>query len=200
MKRLKQLTALFCLMSVWFTGCGQAKVPETIEASTVIVSDKGQVTAHLVADFDKSYYDLAELTSMAEAEATEFNEAKQSEDKVVVERAELLGDARVMLTYRFDTWETYTEFNEGQLFYGTVNEAEEKGYISGIALKSVKDGSVLSEEQLKQYGDKEVIITDADADIYCPRKVAYVSEGVSVNEDGSIAAAQAEELVYILMK
>ena len=37
-------------------------------------------------------------------------------------------------------------------------------------------------------------------DIYCPGKVIYISENAAVNEDGSVATAKAEGLVYILIK
>ena len=202
MKKRKQLAALGCMAVICLTGCGAAKAPEAIETSTVVVTEKGKITAHLVADFDKTYYDMSELTTMAKEEAEEFNSSKLSSDEkpVVVEQAELLDNSRIKLTYQFDSWETYTEFNEGKLFFGTVNEAAEEGYLSGATLKSVRDGSTMTEEQLKQDGDRKMIITDADADIYCPGKVIYISEGAAVNEDGSVAAAQADGLVYILMK
>ena len=38
------------------------------------------------------------------------------------------------------------------------------------------------------------------ADIYCPGKVVYISEGAAVNGDGSVSSAEAEGLVYILIK
>lgn len=202
MKRWKQLAALCSMAAICLTGCGEAKVPEAIGASTVVVSEKGQITVHLVSEFDKSYYDLKELTAMAEEEVAEFHasDPKGNTDSVSVEQAELLENAKVKLTYRFDTWEDYTRFNEGQLFYGSVEEAAEKKLFSGVSLKSVKDGTVIGEEQIKQDGRRMMVITDADADIYCPGKVIYISEGAAVNEDGSVAATKAEGLVYILMK
>lgn len=201
MKRFMRFVFSLCLTAVFLTGCGQAGVPEEIETSAIAVSGKGKITAYLVADFDKAYYDLSELTSMATEEAAEFNAAKQAGDvaSVVVEKVELLGEAKVKLTYQFDSWKVYSEFNEGMLFYGTVKEAAEKGYTSGAVLKSVKDGSVMSEEELLQNGDKMLIVTDAAADIYCPEKVTHVSDGASLNEDGSVAV-QTENIVYILLK
>lgn len=201
MKKSMRLAALLCLTAACLAGCGAAQVPEDPQTSAVAVSGKGQITAYLVADFDKAYYDLAELTAMAEEEAAAFNAAQTGDGTpVTVESAELPEDGKVKLTYRFDGWESYSEFNGTQFFYGTVTEAAEKGYISGAVLKSVKDGSALGEEALAENGDKMIIVTDADADIYCPSKVTYVSDGVSLNEDGSVAAAQAEKPVYILLK
>lgn len=202
MKRFMCFVFSLCLTAVFLAGCGQAGVPEEIEASAIAVSEKGQITAYLVGDFDKSYYELSELTSMAMEEAAEFNGTVQEGDAVPVtlEEVELLGETKVKLTYRFESWEVYSAFNEGRFFYGTVSEAAEKGYIAGAELKSVRDASLLSGEELMQYGDKLLIITDVAADIYCPKKVTYVSDGVSLNGDGSVAAAQADNTVYILLK
>lgn len=201
MKRFMRLVVSLCLTAVCLAGCGASGVPEEIGTSAIAVSGKGQITAYLVADFDKAYYDLAELNAMAAEEAAAFNAAQAGDGTpVTVEEAELLENGKVKLTYQFDGWESYSKFNETQLFYGTVEEAAGKGYTSGIALKSVKDGSLLDEEELVKNGDKLLIITDAAADIYCPSKAAYVSDGVSLNEDGSVAAAQAEKPVYILLK
>jgi len=202
MKRFGQPVAILCLALVCFVGCGQAKVPETIESSVVAVSSRGQITAYVVEDFGKAYYDLTELSSMAAEEVSEFNDEKQSDGKwaVAMDGVEPLEDGKVKVTYRFSGWEAYTEFNEEMIFYGPVSEADEKGYIGGASLKSVKDGTLMDEALLKQNSDRKVIITNVRADIYCPASVAYVSEGVSVNADGSVAATQAEGLVYILLK
>jgi hypothetical protein len=106
----------------------------------------------------------------------------------------------VKLTYQFSDWETYTSFNEDSLFYGTVSEADEKGLLKGVVLESVKDGSELSEEQVREKDSKMLIVTDVSADIYCPAKVTYVSKGTSLNEDGSVVSPGEEQTVYILLK
>ena len=38
------------------------------------------------------------------------------------------------------------------------------------------------------------------ANIYCPGKVTYISEGAVVNADGSVSSFEAEGPVYILLK
>jgi hypothetical protein len=200
MKKRRGLAVLCSVVLVGCTGCGQS-VPENIESSAIAISDKGQVTAYLVDDFDRDYYDLQELSDMAASEVADFNASGAAEDaSVEVGQAESLGEDRVRLTYQFTDWEAYSSFNEESLFYGTVAEAEERGLLSGIELESVKDGSALTEEQIKEKGSKMLIVTDASVDIYCPAKVSYVSEGVSLNEDGSVAASETQEKRYILLK
>lgn len=204
MKKYVRAAAASCLLTVFLAGCGGTKVPDIIKAPTVSVSEKGQISAWLVEDFAKEYYSLSELAAMAAKEAAEFNAAAGGAGAaaVTVEKVETLpgNEKKVVVSYRFDGWESYTAFSEGTLFYGTVGEALQKGYDSGVVLKSVADGTLLAGEQLKQAADKYVIITDVKADIYCPAKVTHVSGGAALNEDGSVDTAGAEQTVYILLK
>lgn len=200
--RRRALIGILCVVMLSLSGCGQTGIPEEIESSAVAVSKKGQIEVHLIGEFSEPYYDLSGLTLLAMEEADEFNAEKKSEDDsvpVTVEGVEMSGETRVKVSYRFDNWKSYTEFNDDELFYGTVSEAAEKGYISGVVLKSVKDGTLMNEEQLKQE-DRMMIITNVPADIYCPGKVTHISDGAALNKDGSVAAAEAEKMVFILLK
>jgi hypothetical protein len=200
MNKMRGLAVLGGLIVLGLAGCGQS-VPENVESSAIVISDKGQVTFYLVDSFDRDYYDLQELSDMAAEEVADFNASAQTEGySAQVEQAQSLGEDRVKLTYQFSDWETYTFFNEDSLFYGTVSEADEKGLLKGVVLESVKDGSELSEEQVREKDSKMLIVTDVSADIYCPAKVTYVSKGTSLNEDGSVVSPGEEQTVYILLK
>lgn len=201
MKKLGKaaLAVWFCI--VLLAGCGEAKVPDVVTAPTVAVSKEGEVRVWQVGEFDKSYYNLAELGNMASQEAQDYNSAAGKE-AVTVEKAESLedGSGRVVVCYRFDNWESCSGFGEDTLFYGTVKEAAVNGFYTDAAMKSVKDGSVLDAGLLGQSEGDYLLVTDMKADIYCPGKVTYISEGAVVNGDGSISSSEAEGLVYILMK
>lgn len=203
-KRCAGLAAVCCLLTVALAGCGSVKVPDVIEAPTVSVSNKGQISVWLVGDFGKDYYDLSELTAMAAEEAAEFNASVGNEGReaVTLEKVETLPDneSKVVVSYRFDGWESYTAFNEETLFYGTVGEAIQEGFDTKIVLRNVEDNTLIAGEQFRQASEKHVIITDVKADIYCPGKVTYVSGGAVLNADGSVDTAQAEGTVYILLK
>lgn len=71
----KFLTAgLSGLLILSLTGCGQAaKLPETVENTSLVVEKDGKVTSYLVNTFDKDFYNLDGLTQMVEEEAEEFN-------------------------------------------------------------------------------------------------------------------------------
>lgn len=194
-----------CMLAIlMLAGCGQAKLPDAIDVTSLVVTDKGEVTSYLVAEFEKEYYNISELTTMAVSEVAEYNTEHQTGTSipVTVEKVEALeSDAdKVMLTYKYDSTESFMDYDESILFYGTVSEAADAGYDLNVILTNVKDGTLFSEAQLLQETDRYLLITDEKARIYCPKKVTHVSDGAVYEEDGSVDGTQAESTIYILMK
>jgi len=200
----KGRVAIGILTALFLVGCGQAKVPDKVEVSTLAIAGDGTVTSYLVDVFDKEYYDISELTSMAISEAAEYNTEKQSDKTVpvTVDKIEALkdGSQKIVVTYKYDSTDTFSDFNGSILFYGTVQEALDAGYDFKESLKSVKDGSLMSKEQILAESGKHVVITDEKAKIYCPEKVTYISEGAVYESDGTVDGTQTEDTVVILMK
>ncbi len=200
MKRLGRLAGILCVCAIFLAGCGGAKVPETVDKPTVFVGKEGEITVWQVGQFDKAYYQLSELASMAEREAAAYNAEKGKEAAVTVEKTEALDGGKAMVVYRFDGWESCTDFGEDHLFFGTVKDAATNGFDMGTPMKSVKDDSMLDVGLLGQSYGEYLLVTDIKANIYCDRRVVYISASAAVNEDGSIKPSEEEDLVYILMK
>ncbi len=207
MRRAGKLVAGLCLAALLCAGCGQEQGPATVKENALVISDKGEVTAFVVGELDRSYYDREELANMARAEADAFNERYKTGEQalVSVEQVEPLEETgKVVVTYHFDSADSYSQFmgqyEDSSLFYGTVAEAASRGYLSGAGLADVKDGTSLTEEGLKQHGERYLVITSAKASVYCPAKVTHVSKGAAMNEDNSVGTFQAEGTVYILLK
>ena len=195
-----RLAAILSLCLLCLAGCGEAKVPEIVESPSVAVDKGGEVSVWQIGVFDKTDYVLAELQDMAVKEAAQFNSSSGSDAAVAVEKVEALEGGKVVVAYRFDGWESCSAFLEEDLFYGTVADAVTKGIDRGAALKSVKDDSPFSQEQLLSEADKRLIITDMKANIYCPGKVTHISQGASVNEDGSIDTTGVEGTACIMLQ
>ena len=198
MRKYGRLAVLLCLCALFLGGCGGAKVPDVVEVPTVSVDKDGIITVWQIGECDKAYYNLAELSAMAESEAAQYNAEKGREGAVVLEKAEALDAGKVMVVYRFDGWESCSDFCEEKLFFGTVQEAAQNGFDTDIAMKSVKDGAAPAAGLLQETG--KLVVTGMKADIYCSGKVAYISEGAAVNGDGSIKSSGETELTYILLK
>lgn len=202
MKKNRRFASLACLLAAALVGCGQTGVQENVNSTTISVDRNGGVIYYLTGELDKDYYSLSELSAMAAEEADEFNRGAGEKASVVVDKVEMLQEdqGKVLIVYRFDGYASFNLFNQGKLFYGTVEEAFSQGIMADVRMKSVRDEDVKTEEQLRQDGAKKLIVTNERAVIYCPSKVAYISEGAVLNEDGSVDASIADGTVYILMK
>lgn len=211
MRKIGKLMIVFCLCAVFLAGCGEAKVPEIVSTTTVEVGQDGQITLWLIGEFDNADYTLSELASIAREEVARFNTSRGAgtTEAVLIEKVEAVPDGgkKVAVVYKFPGWKECTEFigndlffGTNQLYYGTVGDAGSNGYDTGVSLRNVKDNTLLSGEGLAQLSGQKVVITDLGANIYCPGRVTHISDGATVNEDGSINSFNAEGLVYILLK
>ena len=217
MKKMRMPGAILVLFAILLSGCGKSKVPKDIRESTLVIDSNSRVTAYLVEEFDKNYYNLSELTTMAQMQAAEFAGVQF----VSVENVQD-DNSRVVINYQFDETDSYEKFTGDELFYGTVAEVIQQGYDSGISMLSVKDGSILTTEKLLQKLGQHFIIyypipvkpeevklnpeseEHRQISIYCPEAVEYVSQGAVVNQDGSITISWVLGNdyipVYILLK
>ncbi|MCM1542765.1 MAG: hypothetical protein NC121_16085 [Blautia sp.] len=207
MKKISKTVLGVLLIVLMMTGCGGARVPDTIDKPMLAIAKGGEVTEYLVGEFSaKDYYSVSELSSMAAEEAAQYNTARQAgtATPVKLEKVEALedGSGRVCIVYQYDSAESYTGFNEADLFYGTVEEAAGQGYSVDIELRSVgaKEEQTLTAAQLKEAVDRQLIIAPCGVYVYCPRTVEYISANAAMAGDGSVDGTAAESPVYILLK
>lgn len=205
MSRYRKAGVCLLLCMCMFTGCGQAKLPEEVEVDTISVDKDGVVNSYLVRDFDKDYYNIDDLRSMAVEEAAAYNTQKAvgNNTPVTVENVDLITGAgtRARVEYTYSSGEMFSDFSENDLFYGTVEFAIASGEWKASALVAVKDSAEVTGEMItEKYSDKHLIITDAKAMIYCPYQVLCFSKGAVLNEDGSVDPSLVDGECVILMK
>lgn len=202
----KFLTAVLSgLLMLSLSGCGQAaKLPAEVLNTSLVVEKDGSVVSYLVNTFDKDFYDVAGLEEMVRSEADEFNAAHRDagETPMTVRTVQMLeAGATVQVVEEFDSTDSYAEYNEQNLFYGTRVEALAQGISVDLGLVNAADGTPADSDKLSKALEKgHLIITNASAYIYCPYPVLYVSEGVVMGEDGYVDASQSDGVVTILMK
>ncbi len=201
MGKSKWVIALLAVMSLLIAGCGKTKLPAACEEPTLFIEKDGAVTVFFVGEFDRDYYDLDELKSMAESDIEEFNKHNflagdpDAELLNVCETAE--GSGIVNVIGRFPNADAYTEYmDEEHLFIGTVGEAFAEG-CDDVTLASVKKGEMILSEAKPE---NKLIITDEQLKVICPGKVAAVSGGAQIVSDDIVDTAGCEGMVYILLK
>lgn len=198
-------TVLSGILVLSLSGCGQtAKLPEEVVNTSLVVEKDGKVISYLVNTFDKDFYSLDGLEEMVKNEAEEFNAAHTDtpEEALTVKTVQALGDgAMVQVVQEFDSADSYAEYNGQDLFYGTRVEALAQGSPVNKELVNAADGTPADPDKLEKALEKgHLIITNANAYIYCPYPVLYISEGVVMGEDGYVDASQSDGVVTILMK
>ena len=199
------LCSILCLAMLLLGGCGQTEVPDTLSVPAISVTNKGKVTAYLIEDFDKDYYDLAELQALVTEELAEFNSShKTAEGQDTVKMISLTeatdGSQTVKLVLEFRNIASYTEYTGMELFYGTVTQAYEAGCDLDKELTSVKDGSTIDKMGIYEHGNKYILIAREKVRIYGPGKALYISTGAALNDDGSVDPSDTEDSTYIIMK
>ncbi len=214
------LCMILCL-AMLLIGCGKVEVPEDLLVPAIAVTGKGEVTAYLVEDFEKDYYDLEELRTMVEKELGEFNESHREEgsEEDIVRMVSLkvyqpneialledngqLSDVplpKVVLALQFKDAAAYEAYTGRDLFYGTVAEANQAGYDLAVELASVKDGTVIGKSQIYNKGNSHLLISQDNVRIYGPTKARYISPEATMNEDGSVEPSDTKDYTYIIMK
>ncbi len=195
--------SILCLVML-FSGCGQVEVPQDLMVPAISVTGQGEVTAYIVEDFDKDYYDLAELRTMVEDELSKFNEIHKNDlgmEAVRLTSLTVAGEVpKAVLVLIFRDTSCYKDYFGKDLFYGTVAQAQESGYDLDVELVAVKDGKIIGKKEIFGMGSSRLLIVSDDVRIYGPGKPQYVTSKAAVNEDGSVEPSDTEDNTYIIMK
>ncbi len=205
-KYLTTILILTVFMILSLCGCGeQEEIPVT--EPTLEITAEGELIAYLVEDFDKEYYDLAELDAMVRQEVAEFVKeqalvTENGKQGMSVETVSMAADgsAKVVVGLRFAGTDIYEMYFERGIFYGTVAEAQEAGYGLSAALVSVKDGEIFTEESSKKHARRKILITEDPVIIRCPKEVLYIGTNTSLTEEGFVDGTHSEGLNLIIMK
>ncbi len=205
-KILAAILMLTSFMSFSFVGCGEKEVIPVTEPTVEITAD-GELIAYLVEDFDKEYYDLAELEAMVREEIAEYVKTQAlvtetGKEGMAVESVAMAADGskKVVVELRFDNDEIYADYFDVEAFYGTVAEAEAAGYGLSAALISVKDGEIFTDELAKKNSRRKILVIEDSVIVRCPKDVLYVGTNASLTEEGFVDCTQGEGLNLIIMK
>ena len=183
-------TALFTL-----SACGGGN-----EQTTSVEIDKdGRITNVIYEPFDQEYYDITELSDMAANEISEYN-VEYSNEKISLEKAELVeDDSFAKLTMNYTSASDYSHFNQVSLFYGTVEEAMDKGYTISNALVNA-DGENIEGDYIEKHKEKHIVITSDKSNIKTPYNIEYMSKGVTLKDKKeAVLSAVTMDTVQLLL-
>ncbi len=201
MKCIKQVTlaAVLLVGAMAVTGCGQ----QDKNVSTISIDKDGKISYLIYEDFSEDYFDIQELSDMASEEIAEYNSEYISE-KVKLDSVESVkGDdgSFVKMIMDFESSDDFTNFNQESLFYGTVEEARDKGYtVSGSLVD--KDGEKLPDDFLEEHAERHIIITTDKIRMVAPFNIEYATKGVKLSgkKEAELADVTADTVQLLLSK
>lgn len=171
---------IFCViltLLLSLTACGMKNTETDADVSTIIIDKDGKIVSKIVEDFDEVYYSEDELKDMIGQEIATYNKAK-GEEKISFKSCEKV-DNSVVVQLSFASSEDYSEFNGVELFVGTVQQAYQKGYDLNLSMKD-ETGKEVGKDEILSLGDNQIIISDENIGIVSNKKIAYVSDGITL--------------------
>lgn len=182
-RRAGALLTAFLIPSILLLGCGN----NNISTTTLSISKDGKVRSTIVEDFGESYYDLQELSDMAAKEVSVYNSEYISE-KVFLESATEDEESKVVtMVMSFNSTSDYSHFNQVSLFYGTLQEALDKGYKVSEDLVD-KDGNILGQEGINENLEKHIVITTDKSNIVTPYNISFMTKGTQLKNKKEAAS------------
>lgn len=202
MKRWQQTTTIVIMLMILMcviAGCGKVNASPS-DMDTLSFQKDGRIMQTIVDDFDQNYYDVDELSAMTQKKIDLYSD---DEDDIVCEAVEE-NDGMVTVKISYKTDSDYTDFNDRELFFGTVKEASTAGY--AIKDMVVDNGESISDATLEQIENNHVAIIQTVAgeelgvNVY--GKILYVSSEVtqSGKKGAIIHAGEADKLSCIVFQ
>ncbi|MCM1173818.1 MAG: hypothetical protein NC341_02070 [Blautia sp.] len=184
---------LIMMTAVWMlAGCGSEEAPDR---NTVSIQKDGTIRQVIVDQFEQEYYNIEELEALAQ----EKIDRSGSGGTIACESVKADGENIIVeMTYQADN--DYTDFNNRELFCGTVSEASAQGYaLQGLVSQ---DGTAVSGEDIP--GENRIVIIQTKAgevlDVNVYGKIVYTSGNITLSgkKDALIDAGENDVVSYVI--
>lgn len=195
---MRNWTKILMIMTVagMLAGCGSEAAPDR---NTLSIQKDGTIRQTIVDQFEQEYYNIEELESLAQ----EKIDRSGSGERIVCESVKADGESIVVeMTYQTDN--DYTDFNNRELFSGTVSEASAQGYVMKDLVGP--DGTAVSEEEVSSAGENRIVIVQTKAgealDVKVYGKIIYTSGNITFSDkkDAVIEAGEADMISYVIFQ
>ncbi len=196
---LRALLVLLLCQMMLFAGC--AGTVEKQDATGIAVDKNGVITGTIVETFEKDYYSVEGLEAMVNEEIAEIGN-----DGITLQTVELIenGEAdgkNVRLIMEYNGYEAYKAFNGKDVFFGTVEEAQNAGYVFLCDFVNDKGEAVnVDKVSLMDLKASKVLILEEEILVSLPGKVLYMTAGTELIDNKNIQARNGAELTYVIMK
>lgn len=186
---------LILAVSFGLIGCGQDKAPEV---SSVSIGKDGTIAHQIVGGFEQNYYEVDGLKELAESRVAEYC-ADNGEESVTLASVEEK-DGSVLIGLNYATDRDYSDFNNRELFVGTLTEAENRGYpLEAVAFISA-DGKPMEIGFMEERDKKQIVIIatkpSEELVVNTYGKVLYINQSATSDLDVSFTGKKAVYIKY----
>jgi len=183
---------------LFVTGCGDKN--GSLTENTIIVEKKGKITEAIIERFDKPYYNANELELMIKDEIADYGKLSGSKSNANLASYES-GDGLVKAYIEFTSPQDYSSFNDTEFFFGTISEAEDKGYSMDVTLRNIKEGGTIGKMDLLNMGKYHIIISNEAVQIKSYGDMLYSTANVElINDRLARISSDSSGLAYIIVK
>jgi hypothetical protein len=194
MKKCTAILAALALSVGLLSGCG-----DTYEAteSTVFVEKDGTILSTDIEAFDPSSYDESGLQTYVEETIREYTE-EHGKDSVKLKDLSF-ADGKATLSIEYASVKDYSEFNEIEMFTGSVAEALAAGYTFDGEYYEFQNGnqSLCDASAFLNTDGYKVVIIKANTDVHVSGKIKYASVTNVALLDNSTVAISAENNIAL---
>ena len=194
-RNIVKMAAMMCIAVIGVLMCACGKADDT---TRVEVSKNGAVKNYICESFSEPNYDVDELTEMVNTKVSDYN-SEYLTTKVTVDSIKYDEEKKtIKLVMDYESAGDYAGFNGVSLFYGTLSEAQEKGYEIPADMVGTGDNK-LPDDWKEQYADKHVVVCDEKVKIKTPYKIEYATQGVNVSGKKEAVLCDENEGAIVLL-
>ena len=151
--------------------------------NTIILAKNGTVIENLTETFEQDYYDADELKNDIETAISNYCDMHGGKGAEL--KSFNLSDQYVLAQILFDSSADMSDFQNEDVFFGTVSEAYDEGYLEDISLKSTSDGTMVGKAEIMDDPDKHIFIIGSAYRVDAYTNIAFVSQNVEVIDENS---------------
>ncbi len=198
------------ILSAVLAGCG---LDHNTEETTLVIDETGQLTETIVETKETDYSE-EELSGYIEQQVSAYPGSNGENPPVSLESCKVSGNkAEVVLHYA--SCADYASFNNMNIFWGTIAEAEDAGYSFDVALFDENGASGDLNVILERRKEWKVFIVSEALNVKVPDKILYATDNVKItgrltatvntvqyedNKEENPYVTTAERYAYILYK
>ena len=203
------MMVIMAAMIVGLTACGNTVGDMDLEAgeSGIYIQEDGIVSYAVSETFDKEYYDENDLEEKIDAEVEDYNSNGQASvsDALKVDDFDVSGDvATLVLEFAtdYDLLNYFKNYNniESDMFYIGSIENNTDCTIKGDFVSPDNEQTAKGKE-IRTMTEEHILIVNEQYKVQIDGTVSYISTNCSIDEDGIVTTAKADEgTSYIVYK